>query len=86
MMQLLLALAIVAVAVAYCVPRGSDEPAPTPEGRAETEYFEKVAPVYGEAGTVRRKLDHAIELNEQRPQQLDQMMEQQMGAAAPPPE
>lgn len=86
MIQLLLVLAIIAVILGFCVPRGGDE-APAQQGRPETEYLEKVEPVYGQAGVVRKKLDQAIETNEQRPQQLDQMMEQQMsGANAPPPE
>ena len=66
-----------AMALAACSPREEDQKPKVPEGREETKGISNVDAV-GYSGTpVRKKLDKALDENDQRKEVLDQAIEQQ---------
>ena len=77
--KLVMAVVLGAMAVAACSPRDEDQgkPKAPDQGREETRHIKDVDAV-GYAGTqIRRKLDKALDQNDQRKDQLDQAIEQQ---------
>ncbi len=78
-MKLAMAAALSAMALAACSPRDEDQgkPKAPDQGRQETKGISAVDAV-GYSGTpVRRKLDKALDQNDQRKDQLDQAIDQQ---------
>ena len=77
--KVLMAVMLGAMAVAACSPRDEDQKtqkAPD-QGREETRHIKDVDAV-GYSGTqIRRKLDKALDQNDQRKDNLDQAIEQQ---------
>lgn len=76
-LRLTLAASFSAIALAACGPRDEDQPKKPDQGRAETRGISAVDAV-GYSGTpVRRKLDKALDANDQHKDQLDQAIDQQ---------